>query len=271
MPKSKRPRSEMTQEEIAKLDKLAADKRKLRAAKAIEKVANRSSTEIRASIKTLWEKNLSRLSPADRKMVEDHRERHEYICLAMMLDCRRMRDNAPYGAAEKESDTLFFPERLLFEVEDFARRFPPTKSLESYYTFFQNLADRNLSDEPYYFREFGYPVDSIDHVGYYEFLYCFRDWYRKNRKTLTLSTEDEFGEPEYVKTWEQVDELMLQISRLACLVGVMQRPDPEPLPEVVSAPASALVQTPRTELPAPSPEPANGWIVSRAVNWPRSG
>ena len=128
----------MTPEEIAKLDKANADRANRRAAKKLKDAANMSVSEKRKLIETQWEKNLNRLSQAERKKVEDHRAEHEYICSAMVLDSHRMRDNTPYGVAEKEGDTPFYPERLLFEVEDFARRFPPTKDLESYYTFFQN-------------------------------------------------------------------------------------------------------------------------------------
>jgi len=119
----------------------------------------------------------------------------------------------------------FCPEQDFAEIEAFAKKFPPTKDWESYHTFFDDPEfERRIENEPFYFRTYGYGVDSIDTTAYNDFLYCFGDWYTENRNKLTLATTTEYG-PEYAKTWEEIDALVDANKKLSwrCSRAMCQR------------------------------------------------
>jgi hypothetical protein len=267
MPKSKKPRSEMTPAEIAKLDKASAERANRRAAKKLADAANMSDADRWKQAHAQWEKNLARLSETERKKVLDHVSEHEYIVGAMISDSNRIRNRVEYGTVNKEGETPFCPEQLLFEVEDFARRFPPTDGVSAYDRFDFEDADclSGLPSMPLYLREYGYKVDSIGHTAYFDFLHTFCAWYKQNRNSLVLATTTEYG-PEFAKTWEEIDALMEQNKRLAWLVGYKP---PDPIPE----PAPVPKAPPRFE-PLPLSEPLQprfgGWFESTAKNWPRA-
>jgi hypothetical protein len=219
MSSKKTDRKKMDPVALAALRKTEAEyKTKQRAVKREEKESGLSDRTRRENIEARWRKNLTALSGAERKKLEKLVANFDYVSHLMRDVSQHIRINGPYNA-----DPIYpiCPEQSFSEIEAFAKLYPPTDGYESYKTF-DFSADRLLSNEPYYFREFGLGVDSIDHVLYADFLHCFGNWYRENRHTLVLATTSPYG-PEYPKTWEQVETLMAENSRLKGL------PTPTPL------------------------------------------
>jgi len=199
-------RKDMMPEELAALRKADAERKQKERQKAREeKTAALPPESKQKKIEALWENNRAALSATERKKLDDHVSEWEYIVMLCLDDSRRIRNKEEYGSTDGVWPP-FCPEQDFAEIEAFAKRFPPTAGRESYHTFFKD-DERRIENEPFYFRTYGYGVDSIDHVLYNDFLYCFGDWYSENRNKLTLATTTEYG-PEYAKTWDEIDALV---------------------------------------------------------------
>ncbi len=180
-------------------------RREYRQRKREEKTAGLPPEYKRKKIEELWQTNRAALSAEERKKLDDHVSDWVYIFHLMHDTSQHIRDNGRYN-----DDPIYpiCPEQHFAEIEAFAKRFPPTAGRESYHTFFEDPeSDRRIEKEPFYFRTYGYGVDSIDHVAYNDFLHCFGSWFTENRNKLTLATTTEYGS-EYAKTWDEIDALV---------------------------------------------------------------
>ena len=202
------------------------------------------------TIKKIWRENFQTRSETERERVNNLVQDWNYIFGLLFLGYRlRTVSRQPwkeefpaYGSVDdKGYYPPFCPEQDFAEVEEYAREHLATEQTESHRTFLRDITkDRKIADEAYYFRTFGAGIDGIDGGMYHSYLNHFGEWYRQNRNTLVLATDTEYG-PEFAKTWEEIDALMLQNPRVAHNVGMMKERR-ESTPPASAVPARLLTQ-----------------------------
>lgn len=180
-----------------------------------------------ARIRAQWEKNLKALSKEERAKLNSDIDEWNYIFGIMKSSSDAIRLDQKYNT---DFDGLpHRPEEYFAEIEAYVKTHPPifygykdgspcVLRGYRYCSFFEEITERQIADEGFYFRTYGIGIDGVSESTYSEFLTYFRMWYRMYRNNLVLATTTEYG-PEYAKTWEEVDQLCLGNPRLKCLVS----------------------------------------------------
>jgi hypothetical protein len=148
-------------------------KRKSRAAAK----AARSPQDFRAELEKVRQANRDLLPAKDREALNDRIRDFRVINGVMAETIKFLRF--------RQSIRVVYPDLNFESIEQFAREFAPTDGIE-----FHHLADYDeekiteIEKAPFYFREYGLAIDSIDHRQYHDLLQLFGEWLRNNRAAV---------------------------------------------------------------------------------------
>jgi hypothetical protein len=148
-------------------------KRKSRAAAK----AARSPQDFRAELEKVWQANRDLLTGDAREALHDRIHDFRVINDLLAETIKFLR----FG----QSIRVVYPDLNFESIEAFAKDFPPTDGIE-----FHHLAEYDeekiteIETAPFYFREYGLAIDTIDHTKYYDFIHLFGVWLRDNRAAV---------------------------------------------------------------------------------------
>jgi hypothetical protein len=136
-----------------------------------------TAAEYRLQVEKVWQANRDLLPAKDREALNDRIRDFRVINGVLAETIKFLR----FG----KSIRVVYPDLNFESIEAFAKDFPPTDGIE-----FHHLADYDedkiteIEKAPFYFREYGLPIDSIDHTKYFDFLHLFGEWLRNNRAAV---------------------------------------------------------------------------------------
>ena len=214
------------------------------------------------AVKKIWRENLAAQTDTERSKLNSLVDEWNYHFDIMRLTSDAIREDQEYNTMKDDGGIPHRPEEYLAEIEEYVKTHPPIfyhpndrspcrLDGNQCRSFFEEITERRIADEGFYFRTYGIGIDGVEDTLYGEFLRYFRMWYRMYRHKLELATTSEYG-PEYCRTWEQVDEICLQNPQLKNLVK------PQITPKTVAPPLPA-------PLPTPTPAPTLSTLAEQVI------